>query len=64
MLAVLVSVIMIWTGMCRVSGLCLSWLSTVQPSMSGRKTSSQTAVGWNCFRQIQRLLSRVLLPKP
>src|SRR2546429_2093312 len=33
------------TGMCRVAGSCFSWLSTVQPSMSGRKTSSETAVG-------------------
>ena len=33
----------ICTGMCRVSGFCLSWLSTVQPSMSGRNTSSETA---------------------
>ena len=32
--------------MCRVAGFCLSWLSTVQPSMSGRNTSSDTAVGW------------------
>ncbi len=41
---------MICTGMWRVSGLCQSWLSTVQPSMSGRNppppTSSRTAVGW------------------
>ena len=43
------SSVMIWTGMCRVSGLCFNWLSTVQPSMSGRKTSSDTAVGWNCL---------------
>ena len=35
----------ICTGIWRVAGLCLSWLSTVQPSMSGRKTSSDTAVG-------------------
>ncbi len=40
---------MICTGMCRVSGFCLSWLSTVQPSMSGRNTSSETAVGWYCL---------------
>jgi len=43
------SSVMIWTGMCRVRGLCLSWLSTVQPSMSGRNTSSDTAAGWNCL---------------
>src|SRR6476659_6119429 len=43
------SSVMICTGMWRVSGFCLSWLSTVQPSMSGRNTSSDTAVGWNCL---------------
>ena len=41
--------VMICTGICRVSGFCLSWLSTVQPSMSGRNTSSDTAVGWYCL---------------
>ena len=41
------SSVTICTGMCRVAGSCLSWLSTVQPSMSGRNTSSETAVGWN-----------------
>ena len=35
-------------------GFCLSWLSTVQPSMSGRKTSSETAVGLIFLRQRQR----------
>ena len=35
----------ICTGMWRVAGLCLSWLSTVQPSMSGRNTSREMAVG-------------------
>ena len=39
------SSVTICTGMCRVAGFCLSWLSTVQPSMSGRNTSSETAVG-------------------
>ena len=39
------SSVMIWTGMCRVSGFCFNWLSTFQPSMSGRNTSSDTAVG-------------------
>ena len=43
------SSVMICTGICRVSGFCLSWLSTLQPSMSGRNTSSDTAVGWYCF---------------
>src|SRR5580693_1263584 len=43
------SSVTICTGICRVSGFCLSWLSTVQPSMSGRNTSSETALGWNCF---------------
>ena len=33
------------TGMWRSAGSCLRWLSTVQPGMSGRKTSSDTAVG-------------------
>jgi hypothetical protein len=28
-------------------GSCLSWFSTVQPSMSGRKMSSEMAVGRN-----------------
>ena len=32
--------------MWRVAGSCFSWLSTVQPSMSGRKTSSEMALGW------------------
>ena len=32
--------------MWRVAGSCFRWLSTVQPSMSGKKTSSDTAVGW------------------
>ena len=41
--------------MWRVAGSCLSWLSTVQPSMSGRNTSSETAVGWNSLRQVERL---------
>ena len=36
---------MICTGMCRVDGSSLRLLSTVQPSMSGRKMSSVTAVG-------------------
>ena len=49
------SSVMICTGMCRVSGLCLSWLSTVQPSMSGRNTSSETAAGWILLGEIQRL---------
>ena len=40
------SSVTICTGMCRVAGSCFSWLSTVQPSMSGRNTSSETAVGW------------------
>jgi hypothetical protein len=35
------------TGMWRVAGSCLSWLSTVQPSMSGRNTSSVTAASSN-----------------
>src|SRR5665213_4518175 len=47
------SSVMICTGMCRVSGLCLSWLSTVQPSMSGRNTSSDTAVGWTVLSQLK-----------
>ena len=36
----------ICTGMCRVKGSRLSWLRIVQPSMSGKNTSSDTAVGW------------------
>ena len=36
---------MICTGMCRVAGSSLRLLSTVQPSMSGRKMSSVMAVG-------------------
>lgn len=44
MLTILVE-LMIWTGICRVCGFCLSWLSTVQPSMSGRKMSSEIAAG-------------------
>src|SRR5260221_539312 len=60
------SSVMIWTGMCRVSGLCLSWLNTVQPSMSGRNTSSETAVGWNCLARssasVPRLATRTLKP--
>ena len=47
----------ICTGMCRVFGFCLSWLSTVQPSMSGRKMSSDTAVGLVFARQVQRVLA-------
>jgi hypothetical protein len=39
------SSVTICTGICRVSGFCLSWLSTFQPNMSGRNTSSDTAVG-------------------
>ena len=39
------SMVTIWTGMWRVSGFCFNWLSTVQPSMSGRNTSSDTAHG-------------------
>ena len=41
------SSVSICTGMCRVAGSCFRWFSTVQPSMSGRNTSSETAVGWN-----------------
>ena len=41
--------------MWRVAGSCLSWLSTVQPSMSGRKTSSETAVGRNSRASVERL---------
>ena len=47
------SSVTICTGMWRVAGSCFSWLSTVQPSMSGRNTSSETAVGWYCLRQRQ-----------
>ena len=39
------SIEMICTGMCRVSGSSLRLLSTVQPSMSGRKISRVMAVG-------------------
>jgi len=39
------SSVTICTGMCLVSEFCLSWLSTFQPSMSGRNRSSDTAVG-------------------
>ena len=49
------SSVTICTGMCRVAGFCLSWLSTVQPSMSGRNTSSETAVGLIFARQGQRV---------
>src|ERR1700743_2644033 len=35
------SSVMICTGMWRVSGLCLSWLSTVQPRRSGKKHSRE-----------------------
>ncbi len=41
--------------MCRVSGFCFNWLSTLQPSMSGRKTSSDTAFGLNSVAKRQRL---------
>ena len=51
------SSVTICTGMCRVCGSCLSWLSTVQPSMSGRNTSSEIAVGRNCARQRQRVVA-------
>ena len=34
------------TGMCRVRGSCLSWSSTTQPSMSGRRRSSVIASGF------------------
>ena len=49
------SSVTICTGMWRVSGFCLSWLSTVQPSMSGRKTSSETAVGWILLGEVERI---------
>ncbi len=39
------SSVTICTGMWRVAGSCFKWLSTVHPSMSGRKTSSETAAG-------------------
>ena len=39
------SVVITCTGMWRVSGSCFNCESTVQPSMSGRKMSSDTAVG-------------------
>ncbi len=39
------SSVTICTGMWRVNGLCFSWLSTVQPNMSGKNTSSEIAVG-------------------
>ncbi len=42
---VLLPAVTICTGMWRVAGSSLSWLSTVQPSMSGRKISSEMAVG-------------------
>ena len=48
------SSVMTCTGMWRVRGLCLSWLSTVQPSMSGRNTSSETAAGWILLGKLQR----------
>ena len=35
-------------AMWRVARFCLSWLRTVQPSMSGRKMSSEIAVGTCC----------------
>ena len=41
--------------MCRVAGSSLSWLSTVQPSMSGRKMSSEIADGPELPRQRQAL---------
>ena len=53
------SSVMICTGMWRVSGFCLSWLSTVQPSMSGRNTSSETAVGWNCLARSSASTPRI-----
>ena len=45
----------ICTGMWRVAGSSLSWLSTVQPSMSGRKMSSEIAAGSELARQGERL---------
>ena len=45
----------ICTGIWRVSGSCFSWLNTVQPSMSGRKTSSETAVGLNSRGELERV---------
>ena len=36
-------------------GSCLSWLSTDQPSMSGRKTSREIAVGRYFFAQDERV---------
>ncbi len=53
------SKVMICTGICRVSGFCLSWLSTVQPSMSGRNTSSETAVGWYCLARSSASAPRI-----
>ena len=49
------SIVTICTGMCRVFGFCFSWLSTVQPSMSGRNTSSDTADRLIFLRQRQRV---------
>ena len=43
--------------MWRVSGLRLSWLRTVQPSMSGRNTSSETAVGLYLAASDERIRS-------
>ncbi len=36
----------ICTGIWRVSSVRLNWLSTFQPSMSGRNMSSDMATGW------------------
>ena len=46
---------MICTGMWRVCGILFELLSTVQPSMSGRKTSSEIAVGVILARERERV---------
>ena len=49
------SSVTICTGMWRSVGSCFMWLSTVQPSMSGRNTSSETAVRPELARELQRV---------
>ena len=45
--------------MCRVAGSSLRLFSTVQPSMSGRNTSSVIAVGRYCLASDERRLAAV-----
>ena len=48
------SVVITYTGTCRVRGSCLRRSSTRQPLMSGSEISSVMALGWYCVGEAQR----------